>query len=73
MHLYTKCRKWLTERRTLKKSLGKAGIQRQRRPEKRWLAELLANKHAVGSLLEFLENTEVGNREGAAEKAVEWR
>ncbi len=58
MHLFTKCRKWRTERRTLKKSLGKAEIQWQRQPEKSWLAELLANNHAVGSLLEFLKNTE---------------
>ncbi len=37
-----------------------------------WLAELLANKHAVGSLLEFLKSTEVGNREGTAERMAEW-
>ena len=52
---------------------GKAGIQWQRRPEKRWLAELLANKQAIESLLEFLKNTEVGSREGTAERAAEWR
>ena len=68
MHLYTKYRT-----PNLKKSLCKAGIQRQRRPEKRFLAGLLANKHAAGSLQEFLKNIEVGSREGAAEKAVEWR
>lgn len=33
---------------------------------KKWLVELLANKHALGSLLEFLKNTEAGSREGAA-------
>ena len=31
------------------------------------------NRHAVGSLLVFLKNTEVGSREGVAEKAMEWR
>lgn len=55
-----------------KKNLGKAGIQWQRRPEKRWLAEILADKHAVGPLLEFLKNTEVGSREGRGEKETEW-
>ncbi len=61
MHLYTKCRKW----RALKKNLDKAGIKWQGRPEKKWLAELLANRYAVGPLLEFLKNTEVGSRDGA--------
>ena len=73
IHLYTKCRKWRDERRVLRKNLGKAGIQWQRRPEKRWLAELLADKYAVGPLLEFLKHTEVGSREGGAEKEMEWR
>ena len=45
MHLYAKCRKWRAERQALRKNLRKAGIQWQRRPEKRWLAELLADKH----------------------------
>ena len=73
IHLYTKCRKWRAERRVLKKNLrNEAGIQWQRRPEKKWLAELLANRHAVGSLLEFLKSTQVGSREGAAEKEEEW-
>ncbi len=72
IHLYTKCRKWRAERRALKKNLGKAGIQWQSRPEKRWLAELLADRHAVGPLLEFLKNTQVESREDAAEKEEEW-
>ena len=72
MHLYTKCRKWRIERQILKKSLDKAGIHWQRQPEKKWLAELLANTYAVGSLLEFLKNTKVGSREGTAEKIAEW-
>ena len=56
----------------LKKSLDKAGVQWQRRPEKKWLAELLTNTYAVESLLEFLKNTKVRSREGTAEKMVEW-
>ena len=71
LHLYTKCRKWRVERRALKKNLRKAGIQWQGRPEKKWLAQLLADKHAVGPLLEFLKNTEVGSREKATEREAE--
>lgn len=63
IHLYTKCRKWRAERRILKKSLGEAGIQWQRRSEKKWLAKLLAARAAAESLLEFINNTDVGNRE----------
>lgn len=37
-----------------------------------WLAELLAERYALGPLLEFLKNTEVGSREGAKEKEMEW-
>ena len=33
--------------------------------------KLLANKHAVGSLLEFLKDTDVGSREGTTERAAE--
>ncbi len=43
------------------------------RQEKKWLAELLANKYAVGSLLEYLKNTEMRSREGTAKRAAEWR
>jgi len=73
MHLYTKCRTWRTQRRILKKELKKIGIRWQRRPEEKWLAELLANERAVGALLVYLKDTEVGSREGAVEKMIEWR
>ncbi len=73
MHLYTKCQKWQTGRQVLRWGLRRAGIQWQRRPEKKWLAELLADKHVVGPLLEFLKDIEVGCREGRAERAAEWR
>ena len=73
MHLYTRCRKWRTERRVLKKNLDKIGIRWQRRPERKWLAELLANERAVGPLLVYLQDTEVGCRERAVEKTMEWR
>ena len=61
LHLCTSCRKWRKERRVLKKSLDKVGIQWQRRPEKKWLAELLANEQAIGPLLVYLQDTEVGS------------
>lgn len=73
MHLYTKCRTWRTQRRILRKELRKIGIRWQRRPEKKWLAELLANERAIGPLLVYLKDTEVGSREGAVEKTMEWR
>ena len=38
----------------------------------RCLAELLADKHAIGPLLEFLKNTKVRSREGMVEKELEW-
>lgn len=41
--------------------------------QKKWLAELLADEKAVAPLLVFLKDTKVGGREGAAEKAMEWR
>ncbi len=72
IHLYTKYRKWRVKRRILRINLKKAGVEWQRRSEKSCLVQLLADRHAVGSLLEFLENTEVGNREGAVEREAEW-
>ena len=40
---------------------------------KKCLAELLADERAVAPLLVFSKDTEVGGREGATEKAMEWR
>ncbi len=73
MHLYAKYRKWRVECRTLRKNLRKAGVEGQKRPEKRWLAQLLADRHVVGSLLEFLENTKIRSRRGVAEREAEWQ
>lgn len=38
IHLNTKCRKWRTQRRALRKDLGKIGIRWQKRPEKRFFS-----------------------------------
>ncbi len=38
----------------------------------KWLANLLANEQALQPLPDFLKSTEVGSREGAAEKDEEW-
>ena len=73
MYLYTKWEKWKTKRRVLKKNLDKIGTQRQRQRERKRLAKLLANKQAVRSLLIYLEDTEVGSREGAAKVKMEWQ
>lgn len=72
IHLYTECRRWRKERRKLIRELGKHSVSWQTRAEKRWLAGLLANEQAVGPLLKFLESTEVGCREGAAQRELEW-
>lgn len=48
------------------------GIGWQRRPERRWVANLLANEQAVRPLLKYLMTTKVGCREGEAERVAEW-
>lgn len=72
IHLYTECRRWRKERRKLVRELGKQSVSGQIRPEKRWLASLLANEQAVRPLLKFLKNTEIGSRDGAVERELEW-
>ena len=67
-HPYTKCRKWQRERGVLKRELKVLGIG----PERRWVANLLANEQEVRLLLKYLMATEVGGREGGAERAAEW-
>ena len=42
------------------------------RAGKSWLADLLANETAVAPLLRFLKTTDVGGREGARERKLEW-
>ena len=71
-HVYTKCRKWGSQRRSLKKELKEVEIRRERRPERKWLAALLADEQAVKPLIRLLSHTEIGKRKGAAEKAAEW-
>ena len=48
------------------------GIGWQRRPERRWVASLLADEQAIRPLLKYLMTTEVGGREGETERAAEW-
>ena len=71
-HLYAKCRKWRKERRRLVRELGERGVKWQAQAERIWLADLLANETAVAPLLRFLKSTEVGGREGARERELEW-
>ena len=71
-HLFTKCRRWRKERRKLLRSLYKEGIRWQGWTEKKGLAELFANEKAVGLLVDFLKSTEMGTREGARERELEW-
>ena len=71
-HLYTSCRTWRKERRILVRELEKEGIGWQAQTERRWLANLLANETAVAPLLRPLKATEIGVREGARERELEW-
>ncbi len=73
-HLYAKCRRWRRERRKLIRELEKDGVtwQAQGQAEKRWMASLLANEKAILPLIKFLRATEIGAREGAREREIEW-
>ena len=71
-HLYTKCRRWRKQRRKLVRSLSAKSVSWQGWTEKKGPASLVADERALGPLLEFLKTTEVGGREGAGERGVEW-
>ena len=71
-HLYTKCRRWRRQRRKLIRSLSEKNISWQGWTEKKGLAKLVADRRALEPLLEFLKATEVGSREGARERELEW-
>ena len=70
---YTECRRWRREQRKLKRELDQNGVSWQPRPERSWLGRLLANERAVGPVLNFITNTEVGSRDGARERELEWQ
>ncbi len=72
-HLYTKCRRWRKERQKLLRNLYKEGIRWQGWTERKWLALLLVNEKVIGPFLYFLKSTEVGGREGARERELEWQ
>lgn len=72
VHLYTKCRRWRKERRKMVRELYTEGVRWQAQTEKMWLANLLANQRATKALLRFLQTTEIGGREGARERELEW-
>ena len=71
-HLYAKCRRWRKERRKMVRELYTEGVRWQAQAERKWLAELLAHERATKPLLRFLQTTEVGGREGARERELEW-
>ena len=71
-HLYARCRRWRKERRKLVRELEKEGVRWRPQAERNWLAGVLANEKAIAPLLRFLRTTEVGGREGAREREVEW-
>ena len=71
-YLFTKCRRWRKEWRKVVRELEKRGIPWQIQGERNWVAGLLGNEKAVAPLLKFLETTDVGGREGARERELEW-
>jgi hypothetical protein len=71
-HLLVDCRKWRRSRRKLKTDLEAAGVTWPLPTTRRTIAQILSNEQAVEPLLVFLQNTEVGAREGAAERIREW-
>lgn len=72
VHLYTKCRRWRKERRKMIRELHTEGVTWQAQTERKCLAGLLANQRATKTLLRFLQATEIGGREGARERELEW-
>lgn len=71
-HLYAKCRRWRKGRRKVVRELCTESIRWQAQAERRWPADLLANERATKPLLSFLQRTEIGGREGARERELEW-
>lgn len=71
---YTKCRRWRRQRRKLIRSSSVKYFSWQGWTEKRGLAELVADRKALGPLLEFSKATELGGREGTREREreLEW-
>lgn len=49
------------------------GVRWQAQIEGKWLAELLANKKSTKPLLKILQTTEIGGREEAKERKLEWK
>lgn len=57
---------------SFKKELEVLEIGWQRRPERRWVANLLANEQAVRPLLKYIMTTEVESQEREMERAAGW-
>jgi ribonuclease HI len=71
-HLWADCREWRSERRVLKRALEKVGVAWPVPATRAEIANLLSNDKATGMLLEFLDSTEAGLRDGAVERIREW-
>ena len=50
----------------------RVGVKWQPQVERRWLSGLLGDEIAVAPLLTFLKTTEIGGREWARERELEW-
>lgn len=54
------------------KDRNQSGISWQGRTEKKGPAKVLENKRAIGPFLNYLKSTDVGGREGAKGRDVDW-
>jgi hypothetical protein len=63
-HLIKRCRKWRKERETLRKKTPR-GVWHHRK-----VCHLFASRECTAALLEFIENTEVGNRKEEKEMKI---
>jgi hypothetical protein len=71
-HLLADCRRWRGERREMKRALATVGAIWPVPATRAKIAKILATEKATEVLLDFLRSTEVGARDGAAERIREW-
>lgn len=60
------------ERDKLKVSFKNVGVGWPLNPGRRWVADTMGNDKAIKLLIEYLEATEIGGREGANRRSEKW-
>ena len=69
-HLLLECRKWRRERKILMQRLKARDIAVSQTPDRRNLKTLFED-NAIVDMLKFVENTEVGKRQGAGDDRID--